>query len=253
MKRMIIEIDEQKCNGCGLCTEVCAEAALTLVDGKAKVVRDFLCDGMGACLDVCPVDALHIVEKESEEYDPKRAHAHVAEERGDAAAQKVHGFEQGKPEPEASMKCGCPGSMMRDLRGPGTPVAAPAIQVASGTALRQWPIQLHLLQPHAPYFQNSDLLVCADCVPFAFSNFHARFLSGKVLIMFCPKLDQDQESYVEKISQIFTLNTIRSVAIVHMEVPCCGGVERIVQSGIQRSGRSVTLKDYTISIQGEII
>jgi len=257
MKRKIIEINEEKCNGCGKCINICAEAALELVDGKAKLVKDFFCDGMGACLDVCPVDALKVVEKESEDYDPQKAYAHVKKTRGEEEAKKIHGFEEIKDDSEDSseeppMACGCPGTMMRDFRDEDKQDnSAPAANQKS--ELRQWPTQLHLLSPAAPYFENADLLVAADCTPFAFANFHSRFLKGKALAMFCPKLDDGQESYIEKLTEIFKHQNIKSVTILRMEVPCCGGVEQIVRQAMEKAGVNIVIKDYVISVQGEIV
>ena len=253
MKRKIIKIDEEKCNGCGLCTNVCAEAALEIVDGKAKLIKDFLCDGMGACLDVCPVDALHIVEEESEEYSPKKAYEHVKKERGEKDAKKVHGYEQvsDNKSPDKPMKCGCPGTMMRDMRGNNNESKNHAVN--AGSALCQWPVQLHLVSPQAPYFQNADLLISADCVPFAYANFHDRFLKNKTLAMFCPKLDNGQEEYLEKLTEIFKHCNIKSVTVVRMEVPCCGGTLRLVEQAMKNSGANIIIKDYMISISGEII
>ncbi len=254
MLRKIIQIDEDKCNGCGKCTVVCAEAALELVDGKAKVVGDFLCDGMGACLNVCDVGALAIVEKDTDDYDAGRAYDRVKELRGEQAAGKVHGADSlgghGHGHDDKPMACGCPGSMMRDLRDKP---AANGGSVDMGSQLRQWPVELRLLNPRAPYFNGADLLVCADCVPFAYANFHDRFLKGKALAIFCPKLDSDQEEYVDKLAEIFTSNDIKTVTIAHMEVPCCSGVEHVVRRAMEKSGRNLTIKDYTVGISGDLI
>ena len=191
-KRKIIQIDEEKCNGCGQCTTVCAEAALEVINGKAKVSGDFLCDGLGACLDVCPVGALKIVEKEVADYDSKLAYEHVKNIRGEAAAQKVHGFEKIADKNSApEMKCGCPGSMMRDFTAE-TKNGDELNDIELSSQLRQWPIQLHLLSPHAPYLQNADLIISADCAPFAYADFHRRFLKRKILVILCPKLDEGQ-------------------------------------------------------------
>ena len=253
MKRKIIKIDEEKCNGCGLCTNVCAEAALEIVDGKAKLIKDFLCDGMGACLDVCPVDALHIIEEESKEYDPKKAYEHVKKERGENEAKRVHGYEQilENKTQEEPMRCGCPGTMMRDMRGK-IDVSANH-KVNANSALRQWPAQLRLLNPQAPYFQNADLLISADCVPFAYANFHDRFLKDKTLAIFCPKLDQEQDEYLEKLTEIFKHCNIKSVTVARMEVPCCGGTLGLVEQAMQKSGVNIIIKDYVVNISGDTI
>jgi len=253
MKRKIIQIDEEKCNGCGQCTMVCAEAALEIINGKAKVVGDFLCDGLGACLNVCPVDALKIVEKEAVDYNPKKAYEYVKKARGEEAAKKVHGLEEIVAKNSAqNMQCGCPGSMMRDFTAE-TKDENELNEVEVSSQLRQWPIQLHLLSPQAPYFQNADLVISADCVPFAYANFHQRFLKGKILLILCPKLDEGQEEYVEKLREIFKERDIKSITIVHMEVPCCYGIEQLVRRALEQSGKNIVLRDYTISLKGEII
>lgn len=255
MKRKIIQIDEDKCNGCGKCINICAEAALKIVNGKVKLIKEFYCDGMGACLDVCPTDALKIIEKESDQYNAKETFKHVKEKRGEDAAEKVHGIKEIKKDiSREPMKCGCPGSMMRDLRSDeeedGTENDK---KIHIKSQLRQWPIQLHLLNPEAPYFQDADIIISADCVPFAFASFHEKFLKGKILIMFCPKLDTDQDSYIEKLTEIFKSRNINSITIVHMEVPCCSGVGHIAEEALRKSQKNIILKDYTISIKGELI
>jgi len=254
MKRKIIQINEDKCNGCGLCITICAEAALELVDGKAKLVKDFYCDGMGACLDVCPVDALKIVEIEAEEYDPEKTFEHVKKTRGEEEAKNIHGLKEKKSAQDPpAMECGCPGTMMRDFRSNDTKTKEVQNAPQQASELRQWPIQLHLLSPAAPYLENADLLIAADCAPFAYANFHPRFLKDKALIMFCPKLDQGQDIYIEKLTEIFKHQNIKSITILHMEVPCCGGIEQIVREAMNKSAQNITIKDYTISVQGEII
>lgn len=260
MIRKIIKIDEDKCNGCGACTTICAEAALEIVNGKAKLVKDFLCDGMGACLDVCPVDALHVVEEETEGYDAKKAYEHVARTRGEESAKKVHGYDSINPDSSAKhqepMMCGCPGSMMQDFR---TDVPADCCDEGSKkqesnlqSELRQWPTQLHLVSPMAPYFSNCDLVVSADCAPFAFANFHSKFLKGRSLAMFCPKLDDGQDVYVEKLATMFASQNVKSITVVRMEVSCCGGVEQIVRDAQQRAGTNIPVAVNVISVQGVI-
>ncbi len=252
MIRKIIEIDEDKCTGCGKCTVVCAEAALEIVDGKAKVVGDFLCDGLGACLDVCDFDALHIVEKETAEYDPKLAFERVKELRGEDAAMNVHGAEELDVPKAMISHGGCPGSMMQDLRHkPKKETDHKDIDLSS--ELRQWPVQLHLLNPNAPYLNNADLVIAADCAPFAYPNFHQKFLKDKILVILCPKLDDGQDDYIDKLADIFKNKKIKSITIVHMEVPCCFGIEHIVKQALQKSGKNIIIKDYTISVSGDII
>lgn len=257
MKRKIIKINQERCNGCGLCTNVCAEAALEIVDGKATLVRDFFCDGMGACLDVCPVDALTIVEEEAAEYNPQKAYEHVKSVRGEDAAKNIHDYDKIKNEntDKEPMRCGCPGTMMRDFRDHNQEenIRNEEKSIKNISELRQWPIQLHLLNPHAPYFSNSDLIISADCVPFSYADFHKDFLRGKTLIMFCPKLDIDQDIYLEKLTEIFKTQNIRSVTIARMEVPCCGGVINIVKEALNEAGKNYEIKDNVISLQGNVL
>ncbi len=250
MKRKIIKIHEKKCNGCGKCTNICAEAALEIVDGKAKLIKDFLCDGMGACLDVCPLDALEIVEIETEEYNPEKTYTHVKKVRGEEEAKKIHDYDKIKKHEEPAMQCGCPGSMMRDFKSDQRHDNHNQPQTTS--ALEQWPVQLHLLMPDAPYFENANLLIAADCAPFAYGSFHNDFLKNKKLSILCPKLDQNQESYIEKLSLIFRTQNIQSITIVRMEVPCCGGIEHIINEAKKRAEIEIETEVKIISIQGNI-
>ncbi len=231
MKRKILKIDEAKCNGCGECVPNCAEGALQIIDGKAKLVSDALCDGLGACLGECPTGALTIEEREADEFSEEKVKEHIQK-------------------PQQSPPGGCPGMMQRDFRESGQ--ANEAVSVSTQSALRQWPIQLKLLNPGAPYFKGADLVIAADCVPFSYANFHARFLAGKILIVFCPKLDSASEQYVEKLTEILKNNDIKSITTVHMEVPCCTGTVRIVEEALRNSGKHIIVKDYTISLKGEI-
>jgi ferredoxin len=257
MKRKIIQINENNCNGCGKCVNICAEAAIEIVDGKARLIKDFYCDGMGACLDVCPTDALKIVEKESEEYNIEETFKHVKEKRGMEAAKEIHGIEEierDKILDNEPMKCGCPGSMMRDMRNDKQLNNTQNSEKSNiQSQLKQWPIQLHLLSPEAPYFQDADLVISADCIPFSFANFHEKFLKGKTLIMFCPKLDTDQKSYIKKLAEIFKRKNIQSISIIRMEVPCCSGVGHITEEALRKAQKNIILKEYTISIKGELI
>ena len=249
MKRKIIKIDEEKCNGCGKCVGICAEAALEIIDGKAKVVNDFLCDGMGACLDVCPVGALEIIEKDVDQYDSKKAYSRVKDLRGEKAAENVHGF---KKEPTAcSVRKSCPGSMSKNIfHNKGNTSSSP-VDVQS--ELHNWPLQLRLMNPDAPYLDNADLIISADCVPFAYPNFHLKFLKGKILTILCPKLDDVREDYIEKLAYIFENKNIKSITIVHMEVPCCSGIEYMVTEAIKKSQKDIDIKKYCISLSGDII
>ncbi|HPW16803.1 MAG TPA: 4Fe-4S binding protein [Candidatus Aminicenantes bacterium] len=245
-KRKIVEIDREKCDGCGLCTTACAEGALALdAEGKAVLVREIYCDGLGACLDVCPVGALEVVERESDAYDPRAAHDHVLKTRGAAAAAKVHGAASGR-----AGHGGCPGSLAREVaREPGAG-PAPAAEVPS--RLTQWPIQLHLVSPAAPYFQGSDLLVAADCTAFALGGFHGELLEGKKLVIACPKLDETQ-GYVEKLAELIRTNGLASLTVAVMTVPCCAGLERLVRKAVELSGVALEVKKVVVGIDGKIV
>ncbi len=277
MRRQIIHIDEDKCNGCGLCVPACHEGAIRIVEGKARLSEEALCDGLGACLGECPQGAITIEEREAEQYDeirvlenmslvgPRSIEAHLKhlEEHGETAylAQarkyletKKTGAAPGQPA-KKDTPCACPGSMTRDFRTPAAAASVPGEKPAGPmpSELQQWPIQLKLLNPRAPFFKDADLLVSADCVAFSFGDFHRRFLKGKALALFCPKLDEDLEHYVEKLSTIFRENSIRSVTVLRMEVPCCGGTLAIVEEALKRSGKTTIIKEYTLSLRGEII
>jgi len=250
-KRKIIEIDREKCNGCGLCTTACAEGALALDEHKkAVLVKEIFCDGMGACLDVCPVDALTIVERDSSEYDPKAAFDHVLKTQGAEAAKKVHGASKLHSSAPAPHFSGCPGSMAREIdrkvSAKGGSAAGPA-----PSELSQWPIQLHLISPAAPYFKECDLLIAADCTAFTLGSFHQDMLRGKKLVIACPKLDETN-GYVEKIAELLKNNTIYSLTVVIMEVPCCSGLFRIVQEAVELSGTHLPVKRVVVGLDGTI-
>jgi len=274
MKRKIIKIDENKCNGCGLCIPNCPEGALKIINGKARLVSELTCDGLGACLGHCPQGAITVEEREAKPYDEKKVMVTIAAQGRDAIEShlkhlqdhnqdeyllealeylKEHQIEIGSPKGEPLKEpCGCPGSRVIDRRMEKQMIETPPA-TDFPSELRQWPIQLHLLNPHAPYFHNADLVIAADCVPFTYAGFHRRFLKNKILIIFCPKLDQGLEQYVEKLSELFKDNAIKSITIVRMEVPCCGGVTGIVAEALSRSEKRIIVKEYTISLQGEII
>jgi NAD-dependent dihydropyrimidine dehydrogenase PreA subunit len=270
MKRDIIRINNEKCTGCGSCVTGCPEGALQLIDGKARVVSDLFCDGLGACIGDCPEGAIDIETREAEPYDEHtaiekiakagpnviKAHLQHLKNHGqkDLVNEAIDFLEECNieiPDYEGEkMACGCPGSMALDLRRSDN---QPHEQGISTSELGNWPIQLQLLNPNAPYLKNAELLLAADCAPFAYANFHQRFMKGKVLIIFCPKLDKTIEEYVDKLSEIFQKQDIKSISIVHMEVPCCSGIEIIVKSALEKAQKNVIIKDYTVSINGEII
>jgi len=258
VKRKIIEIDRDKCDGCGLCTDVCAEGALVLdEENKAVLAKEIYCDGMGACLDVCPTGALKIVEKESEEYDPKTTYQHVLKNRGEEAAEHVHGIDtkedskKGRGQPEACLTpMGCPGSVAREIDR--NPAASAGRSVSGASELSQWPIQLHLVSPYAPYFNETDLLIAADCTAFALGSFHQDLLKEKKLVIACPKLDETT-GYVEKIAEILKNNTVYSLTVAIMTVPCCSGLYSIVQKAVELSGTKINIKKVVIGIDGQMV
>ena len=234
-------IDEEKCNGCGLCIPNCAEGALQIIDGKAKLVSDKFCDGLGACLGHCPQDAITVIERKADDFDEKAVELHLHK--------KKEATPEPKPQP-APLFTGCPSSRpmhfkvqeSRDEIGAVTP---------SISMLSQWPVQLKLVPVNAPYFQDADLLVAADCVPFAYPNFHQDFLKGKAVVVGCPKLD-DIQYYKEKLTEIFRTNSIKSITVPYMEVPCCFGLVKATEDAMAASGKKIPLKKIKISIRGEI-
>jgi len=273
MKRQIIKIDADKCDGCGNCIPDCPEGALQLIDGKVRLISDLFCDGLGACIGNCPQGAISTEEREAEEYDE----ALVMENLIPLGANTIkahlkhlndHGLDKyvnqaiqiltakGIEIPEFREKAGscatghCPGSNSKTIERNET-----HSQTNFGTLrseLRDWPVQMHLVNPNDPSFDNADLLICADCVPFAYANFHEKYVKGRRVVMLCPKLDQGIERYIAKLSNIFQNKNIKSVTVVRMEVPCCGGIEIIVQKALEMAGVSKMIKLTVIGIDGEI-
>ena len=227
MIRRIITIDEEKCNGCGLCADACHEGAIGIVNGKAKLLREDYCDGLGDCLPACPMNAISFEEREAPAYN----------EAAVLAAKKAK---------EAPLPCGCPGSACQSI-----PLTAPAADVYVPSRLANFPVQIKLLPPNAPYFDGADLLIAADCTAFSYGNFHHDFMRDKVTMIGCPKLDE--VDYSEKLTQIFKGNNIRSVTVTRMTVPCCGGLSYAVKTAIENSGKSIPLHIVTISPDGKII
>ncbi len=251
-KRKIVEIDDRKCNGCGLCVPACAEGAIQIIGGKARLVSDIYCDGLGACLGECPQGAITIIEREAADFDETAAHRHVAQLR---QARQISG-----PQPGT-----CPGTRVAafqlELVSPPTPVShgsadAKGLSVAGGptptSALGHWPIQLHLVPPSAPFLRGADLLLAADCVAFALADFHERYLRGRPLVIACPKLDHTQP-YVEKLAAMFTQASLSSLTVIHMEVPCCMGLVRIAQAARQTAGVETPLHEVVISTRGVVL
>jgi ferredoxin len=245
--RKIVQIDEDKCNGCGFCIPNCAEGALQIIDGKAKLVSDKFCDGLGACLGHCPQDAINVIEREAENFDEQAVEVHL------------HGTKETKPDPESGPQpkpqpdpvfSGCPSTRPIHFKVP-EPVTDSKSERRPFSALSQWPVQLKLVPIQAPYFQNADLLVTADCVAFSYGNFHQDFLKGKALVIGCPKLD-DIQIYREKLTQIFKANSIKSITLPYMEVPCCFGLVKATEDALAASGKAIPFKKVKIGIQGEI-
>ena len=234
MIRRIIEIDKEKCNGCGLCAKACHEGAIGMVDGKATLLRDDYCDGLGDCLPVCPTGAITFVEREAAAYDEGAVQANMAK--------------------KGKTPCACPGSQSKLLEvqekmaakreEEATPVAVPS-------RLRQWPVQIKLAPIKAPYFDGAKLLIAADCTAYAYGNFHEEFMKGKITLVGCPKLDM--VDYSEKLTEIIKQNDIQSVTIVRMEVPCCGGMELAAKKALQVSGKFIPWQVVTISTDGKIL
>ncbi|KAB3529280.1 ATP-binding protein [Alkaliphilus serpentinus] len=254
--RKIIEINEEKCNGCGLCVPNCAEGAIQIIDGKAKLVSDIYCDGLGACLGHCPEDALKIVEREADEFD-EEAVEELLKSQGKTFTpqqQSNHNHHQGH-HGHSHHGGGCPGSRMMNFSKDSEATAAEGvssgdIEIKIKPQLKQWPVQLKLVPVNAPYFQNADLLITADCVPFAYPNYHLDLLKNKAVVVGCPKLD-DLEFYVDKLTQIIEMNNLKSVTVAYMEVPCCQGIVMAAETAIRRSGKAVELTKIKIGIQGQ--
>jgi ferredoxin len=313
MKRTIIKIDEELCNGCGNCVPNCHEGALQIIDGKARLISDLFCDGLGACIGHCPEGAITMEEREAEPYDEikvmelmvpkgrntilahlehlrdhnetellKQAINYIKENKVDMSPKNdehVHKHTNSHAQPQAfnnlnearaavappSSGCGggCPGSKAIDFNIDLNKVNEAASQVkvmpetvASTDApseLRQWPVQLHLLNPQAGYFKNADVVLAADCVAFSMGNFHNQYLKGKTLAIACPKLDSNKESYVEKLTSMITQSNINTLSVVMMEVPCCGGLVQMATMARQQSGKNIPIKKSVISLQGEVL
>lgn len=284
MKRTIIKIDEDLCNGCEACVQGCHEGALQMIDGKARLVSELFCDGLGACIGECPVGAITLEEREAEPYDeiatiqrmiPKGektiiAHLKHLKEHGETvylkeavSYLKSHNIPvnfavvHNTPVPhQHGHGGGCPGSREMSFAQPGQSSGFKMVNVAVNepvSQLRQWPVQLHLLNPQAGYFKGADVVIAADCVPFSFPDFHNRFLVGKTLAIACPKLDSNKESYVEKIKSMIVDSGINTLHVVIMEVPCCGGLLGLATKAVQESGKKIPVKLSVVGIKGEIL
>ena len=235
-QRKIIRINEEKCDGCGLCVTGCAEGALAVIDGKARLISDIYCDGLGACLGECPNDALEIIEREAGEFDEAAVEEHLASQKEVAL------------EPLA---CGCPGSTVRQLTPDPAPVR-PAGKAAASSALGNWPVQLHLVPVKAPFFKNKPLLIAADCAGFSLTNLHGDFLPGKALIIACPKLDQTGP-YLEKLAAIFKENNTPEITVLYMTVPCCFGLVHLIKEAVKKSGAAIPVNLVKVDPEGRVV
>jgi len=255
--RKIVKIDEERCNGCGLCIPNCAEGALQIVDGKARLVSDRFCDGLGACLGYCPQDAVRVVEREAEEFDEKAVEAYLHKKGGSRPVSRppTEFMSSSQPKPQHQHRPasfgGCPSSRAMQFKIPRSGASAEPAS-SSVSMLSHWPVQLKLVPVNAPHFQDADLLIAADCVPFAYPDFHRDFLKGRAVVVGCPKLD-DIAFYIEKMTEIFKTNSVRSITVPYMEVPCCFGLVRAVEEALKASGKEVPLKKVKIGIQGNVI
>ena len=240
--RKIIKINEELCDGCGMCVPSCAEGAIEIINGKATLVKDIYCDGLGACMGDCPQGALELIEREAEEFDEKAVHEFLEKKQ------------KSKPKIEDTLPCGCPSTQIQTFPSQVSCETAnqPTVSISTNSALTHWPVQIRLIPPEAPFLKNADLLIVADCVSIAYGTLHDDFINGKVVMMGCPKFD-DADSYVEKFAAIFKISEIRSVTVLIMEVPCCSAMPTIVQKGIEKAGVPVIMKEAVISTKGEII
>lgn len=256
MIRRIIQIDEEKCNGCGACAKACHEGAISMVNGKAKLMRDDYCDGLGDCLPNCPVDAIHFVEREAAAYDAEAVKQNMLKKQQEEAAKQNAG--EGPKAPVKLFAGGCPGTRMRMMNREESMQNAESEEEGRETAksvnksmLSQWPVQIKLAPVNAPYFNGAKLLIAADCTAYAYAGFHEKFMKGHVTLIGCPKLDAID--YSEKLTEIFCNNDIRSISVVRMEVPCCGGMTYAVQRAIANSGKDIPCKVTVLSINGDIL
>ena len=271
MIRKIIKINEDLCDGCGLCVNACHESAIGLVNGKATLLRDDYCDGLGNCLPVCPTNAIRFEEREALEYNEEEVNHNIQMSKMQKKTAELHqtqetaehhhgGHHQGEhhheghhhTEHQHGGHVGCPGSRVMSLDKQDNPVQAPVetAHTATPSMLRQWPVQIQLVPPNAPYFQNANILIAADCTAYAFGDFH-KFMKNKITIIGCPKLDE--VDYSEKLTQIFSMNQVKSISVIRMEVPCCGGIVHAVKTALTNSGQMIPWSVITIGTDGTIL
>lgn len=282
MKRKIISINEEKCTGCGQCIPDCPEGALQIIEGKARLVSDLFCDGLGACIGTCPEGAITVIERDAGAYDETEVMKTISQ-KGDAVItahlEHLYGHNEmdlyhqaiaylnthsipvpshkgshshtGTPAQGKNPFAGCPGARAHTISRQSNSVQTES-QGNEISELQQWPVQLRLLNPANPVFENADLLISADCVPFTYAGFHQKFLKNRILVIFCPKLDSDIDEYIEKLATILSNHSIKSIIAVHMEVPCCSGVTYVLNEALSRSGKTIPVQDITITIGGAI-
>jgi len=275
VERDIIKIDEEKCTGCGLCVPGCPEGALQIIDGKARLVSDLMCDGLGACIGECPEGAIEIEKREAEPYDERKvmenivkagpntikAHLKHLKEHGETGYLKeatdylkeknIEVPDLNESSELGSVPCGCPGSKMMDFSSKEAG-KEPTLAGEVPSQLAQWPVQLHLVPPTAPYFQNKDVVLSADCVAYALGDFHNKYLAGKSLAIACPKLDSNQDIYVEKLKSMIDDAKINTLTVMTMEVPCCQGLLIIAKKAASEAERKIPLKHIVVGVQGDI-
>ncbi|HEK8755126.1 TPA: 4Fe-4S binding protein [Clostridioides difficile] len=237
MMRKIIKIDEEKCNGCGLCVEACHEEAIGMVNGKAKLLRDDYCDGLGDCLPTCPTNVISFEYREAAEYDEAAVKANM----------------EAKKAQKKTLACGCPGSQSKSINrevSNSTSISNDIVEI-KGSQLNQWPVQIKLVPTNASYLKNASLLIAADCTAYAYGNFHNKFMKNKVTLIGCPKLDE--VDYAEKLTEILKENDIKNIVVTRMEVPCCGGIVNAIKTALQNSGKMIPWQIVTISVDGKIV
>ncbi|MGC9197077.1 MAG: ATP-binding protein [Syntrophobacteraceae bacterium] len=238
--RKIVEIDEELCDGCGMCAIACAEGALEIRDGKARLIKESYCDGLGACLSGCPKGAVRVIEREADEFDPEEVEEHFEKKKSEEP-QKVKELKPAR---------GCPSSQI-EVFAPRAESKSPG-ELDQVSELSHWPVQIRLVPPNAPFLKGADLLIVADCAPVAYPNFHHRFLGGKTVLLGCPKFD-DKEEYVKRFTEIFRTAGVAGVTVVDMEVPCCSALPAIVRKALKDAGKDIPVEEITISTRGEIV
>lgn len=254
--RKVVKIDEERCNGCGVCIPSCAEGALQIIDGKARLISEKFCDGLGACLGECPQDAITVEERYAQDFDEELVKEHLAQS---GAGQQEEELACGCPSstvtqfPEAaSGMAGCPSARVTNLAPSADAAVEAAPTVSQPSALRHWPVQLTLVPPSAPFLQDADLVLAADCVPFAYAGFHQDFLKDHSLLIACPKLD-DFQAHLQKLTDVLRRASIKSLTVVHMEVPCCFGIVHMAKEAIRASGKDIPLREVTVGVRGEVL